>query len=62
MSASGMEAHLDPFETFMPRQRLVVSPNKRHSRQNFWSCWRTGSRQFVEQRFGAAIPDMHRPG
>jgi hypothetical protein len=23
-----------------------------HSRQNFWSCWRTGSRQFVEQRFG----------
>jgi len=27
-------------------------PRSGHSRQNFWSCWRTGSRQFVEQRFG----------
>jgi hypothetical protein len=23
-----------------------------HDLRAFWSCWRTGSRQFVEQRFG----------
>ena len=30
-----------------PRQRLVVSPKKRSFASDFWSCWRTGSRQFV---------------
>jgi hypothetical protein len=41
----------DPFETFMPppaagrvAQEAVIRV------RNFWSCWRTSSRQFVEQR------------
>src|SRR5438477_3920450 len=33
-----------------PRQRLVVSPRKQSFAPDFWSCWRTGSRQFVQQR------------
>jgi hypothetical protein len=35
------------FETLMPRQRLVASPRKRSFASDFWSYWRTGSRQFV---------------
>jgi hypothetical protein len=30
-----------------PRQRLVVSPRKRSFASDFWSCWWTGSGQFV---------------
>src|SRR5262252_3836377 len=28
-------------------QRLVGSPKKRSFASDFWSCWRTGSREFV---------------
>ena len=33
-----------------PRPRLVGLPRKRSFASDFWSCWRTGSRQLVEQR------------
>ena len=45
---SGKGPHLRPS---CPRQRLVVSPTKRSFASDFWSCCRTGSRQFVEQNF-----------
>ena len=43
-----LPTHLRPS---CPRRRLVGSPRKRSFASDFWSCSRTGSNQFVEQRF-----------
>jgi hypothetical protein len=45
-----LTAQFDPFETFMPPPAAGRVARKRSFASHFWSCWRTGSSQFGEQR------------